>query len=99
MSSVNVTFYGTSEIPEAVQRIPAECDPACAQGCAAAGPEFCDVCANLRNASSLECIDECASGYIQRNGYCYDPTLPEPMCNITGMATSRLLLPLQAVSY
>ena len=87
MSGLSVTFYGTAEIPEAIQRIPDECDAACARGCAAAGPEFCDACVNLRNAYTRECIDVCPDGYTLRNGYCYDSTLPQPQCtpNITGI--------------
>ena len=70
----NVTFYGTADIPAAVQRIPTQCDPMCARGCAAAGPEFCDACDNLRNADTLECINRCPSGYTEKNGYCYNST-------------------------
>ena len=80
LSGLSVTFYGTTETPAAVQRIPAQCDVACRRGCAAAGPEFCDACAHLRNASTLECISECSPGYMERSGYCYDPTVPEAQC-------------------
>lgn len=62
-------IYGTSKTPQAVSRIPKKCDPACARGCAAAGAEFCDACADLRDQTTLRCIatDECAEQY---NGYC-----------------------------
>ena len=80
LSGLSVTFYGTTETPAAVQRIPAQCDVACRRGCAAAGPEFCDACTHLRNASTLECISECSPGYMERSGYCYDPTVPEAQC-------------------
>ena len=66
-------MYGTSIIPEAVSRIPDQCDDACASGCAAAGPEYCDACKELRNATTLECVDSCSeSNYIEYNGYCVD---------------------------
>lgn len=80
VSNLTVTFYGTAETPAAVQRIPTHCDPACLRGCAAAGAEFCDACVNLRNAHTLECINQCLPGYVERNSYCYDPTVPEPQC-------------------
>ena len=80
LSDVSVTLYGTTETPAAVQRIPTQCDVACRRGCAAAGPEFCDACAHLRNASTLECISECSPGFVERSGYCYDPTAPDPQC-------------------
>ena len=65
-------MYGTSTIPEAVSRIPDQCDDACASGCAAAGPEYCDACKDLRNATTLECVDSCSESYIEYNGYCVD---------------------------
>ena len=81
VSDMTMTLYGTADVPAAVGSIPKNCDPACARGCAAAGPEFCDACAILRNAETLECITECPFGFIEQNGYCYDPSLPEPQCN------------------
>lgn len=74
-------FYGVSDIPEAVSNIPDTCHPNCARGCAKAGSGFCDSCINLRNAYTLECIDECPSGYSERNGYCFDPALSVEECN------------------
>ena len=76
----NVIFYGTADIPAAVQRIPTQCDPMCARGCAAIGPEFCDACVNLRSAYTLECINQCPSGYTERNGYCYNSTRAVTPC-------------------
>ena len=76
----SVTFYGTADIPAAVQRIPTQCDPMCARGCTATGPEFCDACVNLRNAYTLECINQCPSGYTERNGYCYNSTRAVTTC-------------------
>ena len=81
LSDVSVTLYGTAETPAAVQRIPTQCDVACRRGCAAAGPEFCDACAHLRNASTLECTNQCSPGYTERRRYCYNSTLPESQCD------------------
>ena len=81
VTNLTVTFYGTAETPAAVQRIPTHCDPACLRGCAAAGAEFCDACVNLRNAHTLECINQCPPGYVERKNYCYNSTLPEPHCD------------------
>ena len=86
VSRLNVIFYGTNEVPEAVQGIPTQCDPACERGCAGVGSEYCDACVNLRDAETLECIDQCPLGYVERSGYCYNGSAPEPVCdrNITG---------------
>ena len=80
VSDVTFTFYGTTKTPEVVARIPVSCDSACARGCAAPGPLFCDSCRNLRDAASLECVDECAEGLTELSGYCYNATEPEPVC-------------------
>ena len=63
-------IYGTSQEPEAVSRIPKTCDPACARGCAAAGPEYCDACKDFRNQFNLECVSECAFKKAEYNNYC-----------------------------
>lgn len=81
MDVLVVTVYGRDEIPEAIANIPQECDPACAAGCAGAGSEFCDACANLRDVHTKECITSCPIRYEQRNGYCYNSTIPEPVCH------------------
>ena len=81
VSDVSFQIYGVSSIPESVASIPDECHPECRRGCAQVGSEFCDACVNLRNAYTFECIDTCPPGYTERNGYCYDPTLPSPECN------------------
>ena len=70
VSDVQFTFYGTTSTPEIISCIPEQCDEACARGCAVAGSEFCDSCRQLRNATTLECIEECPEGYIERSGYC-----------------------------
>ena len=81
VSDVSFQFYGVSSTPESVASIPDECHPDCRRGCAQEGSEFCDVCVNLLNAYTFECIVTCPPGYTERNGYCYDPTLPSPECN------------------
>ena len=81
ISGIEVMFYGVSEVPEAVANIPDQCHPNCSRGCAREGSDFCDSCIHLRNAYTLECIDECPSGYTERNGYCYDSSLPIEECN------------------
>ena len=80
VSDVQFAFYGTTSTPQVISRIPEQCDEACARGCAAAGPEFCDSCRQLRNATTLECIEDCPEGFTIRSGYCYDPSEPEPVC-------------------
>ena len=77
-----ITFYGTDNTPEAVSRIPTQCHESCDpnKGCAASGAQYCDACANLRNAMTRECIDSCPQNFIERNGYCYDDNIPEVAC-------------------
>ena len=75
-------IYGTSQEPEAVRRIPKTCDPACARGCAAAGPEYCDACKHLRNQFDLECVSECTVNETEYSYYClddFDTSLPSTM--------------------
>ena len=81
ISGIDFQFYGVSEVPEAVANIPARCHSDCRRGCAREGSNFCDSCVNLRNAYTLECINECPPGYTQRNGYCYDSNHPVEECN------------------
>ena len=73
-------FFGVSSTPESVANIPATCHSDCRRGCAGMGSEYCDACVNLRNAYTLECIDTCPAGYTERNGYCYNQTLPTDEC-------------------
>ena len=80
VSSVEFQFYGVSEVPEAVANIPAQCHSDCRRGCAREGSNYCDSCVNLRNAYTLECIDHCPPGYTERNGYCYNASLPNKEC-------------------
>ena len=75
-------IYGTSQDPEAVSRIPETCDPACARGCAAAGPKYCDACKDFRNQFNLECVSECAFKKAEYNNYCLNvshTSLPSTM--------------------
>ena len=81
VSKVEFEFYGVSQVPEAVANIPDQCHDDCSRGCAREGSDFCDSCVNLRNAYTLECIDQCPSGYTERNGYCYDASLPVKQCD------------------
>ena len=81
VSRVEFHFYGVSRVPEAVANIPDQCHSDCSRGCAREGSNFCDSCVNLRNAYTLECINECPPGYTERSGYCYDASLPTKVCN------------------
>ena len=80
-SNLQFHFYGTSQRAASVARIPSRCHSNCVRGCAAEGSQFCDACANLRNAYTLQCINRCPPGYTERNGYCFDRTQPDPVCN------------------
>ena len=80
VSDLQFIFYGTSTKPEVISRIPSQCDDACARGCAAPGPEFCDSCHQYRNAETLECIESCPNDFVERSGYCYNASEPEPEC-------------------
>ena len=70
VNNLTLILYGTAVTPAVVARIPKQCDAACSRGCSAPGPEFCDSCRGLRNATTLECIDECPNEYDVRDGYC-----------------------------
>ena len=70
MSNLSVTVYGTRNIPQAVERIPSQCSPECARGCAAEGPQFCDACKNNRMPETLECVSSCPSDLCSVDGYC-----------------------------
>ena len=81
VSKVEFEFYGVSRVPEAVANIPDQCHSDCRRGCAREGSNFCDSCVNLRNAYTLECIDECPPDYTKHNGYCYNASQPIKECN------------------
>ena len=72
-----IVYMGLSELQQLLFGIPAQCDPACAQGCAVEGSEFCESCRNYQNTTSLECKE-----FEIRSGYCHDSSQPEPcmMC-------------------
>ena len=82
MNSLILNFYGSERTPDSVARIPSRCHEDCGADakCAGAGAESCDSCRSLRNASTLACVGECAPGMTARNGYCYNASLPEPVC-------------------
>ena len=102
VSDVQFTFYGTAETSEVISRIPQECHSACKRGCAAAGAEFCDSCRGLRDAATLQCVDQCPEGHTMSSGYCYNATQPEPECepfvlpsaalSLSGLGTLLVLL-------
>ncbi|CAI8035196.1 Proprotein convertase subtilisin/kexin type 6 [Geodia barretti] len=81
VSDVEFHFYGVSQVPESVTNIPDQCHSDCKRGCAGEGSNLCDSCVNLRNAHTLECINQCLPGYTERSGYCYDASLPTKQCN------------------
>lgn len=100
----SISLYGTSETPQAISRIPSQCHESCdpSRGCAVAdATQYCDSCANLRNAMTLECIDTCPQNHIQRNGYCYDDSVPEPECTIrsTSIINSSLALLITSLAF
>ena len=73
MTGISLTIYGTEDIPEAVSRIPSQCDSDCARGCADAGSQHCDVCKYFRNATTLQCVTSCLENYTTEfGGYCVD---------------------------
>ena len=66
-------FYGTTIIPEVVGHIPDQCNDACVSKCATTGPEYCDACKDVRNATTLECVEMCPEfNFTEYNGYCVD---------------------------
>ncbi len=65
-------IYGTSEVPQAIIQIPLTCDPTCAKSCATAGSEYCDVCNDLRDYETLNCITNANCSLKEYNGYCID---------------------------
>ncbi len=80
-NNIELVLYGTSEVPESVQRIPEECDSTCVRGCAAEGENYCDSCRNQRIKKNLRCVDVCPGGESRGpnetdscsvGGYCID---------------------------
>ena len=99
MRDVAFQFYGTSEIPQVVRNIPDQCHSDCVRGCAAEGSMFCDACVNLRNAHTLECIESCPLGYTERNGYCYNPDEPLPVCDSKPLKSRGKVTSIQSTNY
>ena len=95
MSGLSMTLYGTATIPTAVSSIPSVCHSSCARGCFGAGPEHCDSCQHFRIASTLECVDQCATHTHAYKSYCYvdeRPTTTSPTTNSNedeGYGTTR----------
>lgn len=96
-----VVIYGTSRIPDAVSRIPNQCSPECdpTRGCASVGPEFCDACANVRIASTRECAVACPTDLTLRNGYCYNATQPEDVCDAARPMRARAPRTVQTLNF
>ena len=67
-------FYGTTSTSEVIS-------------CAAIGAIFCDACCQERDATTLECVEDCAEGQTMRSGYCYDVSEPEPKCVVREFPT------------
>ena len=59
MGDLAVVLHGTSQVPEAVGRIPEQCDSDCVRGCAAQGNHYCDACKHQRLLSDLRCVQYC----------------------------------------
>ena len=70
MSGLQMTLYGTTQMPQAVANIPSVCDLACARSCSGPGQDHCDACRHLRIASTLQCVTNCPNGTTPYNGYC-----------------------------
>lgn len=72
ISDVELTLYGTADVPLAVKSIPTVCDKSCARECAGPGPDGCDACAKgyFRDASTLVCLEECPKNTTTYSGYC-----------------------------
>ena len=104
LSNISVSLYGVASTPPSVSSIPNQCHSDCArtEGCAAAGPQYCDACRStlLRNATSLECIQpsECQSPNQIASGYCYTPT-ESPSSGWSAIGNSFLLFILIIVAF
>ena len=73
VTNATVVLYGTKRRPKAVRGMPRDCDASCARNCSRRGNQFCDACTDLRNSTTLECTNSCASDFNSENGYCIDP--------------------------
>ena len=72
LDGLELVFYGTNDVPTAVQLIPEQCHEQCNGKCARTGAEFCDSCKQVRVASSHECMEECPTGTFQNIHMCRD---------------------------
>ena len=92
VSNTAAVFYGTSQTPPSVASIPLVCDQACARGCSGMGPSNCDVCGAgyYRDVTTLACTQSCTSGTAQ-NGYCYNPSDPDPVCTRSAISAAQLM--------
>lgn len=71
MKNLSMTVYGTQTVPEAISRMPSQCDQSCASGCSlASGSEYCDKCVSLRMVDTLTCVSSCPIKYCNTAGYC-----------------------------
>ena len=80
ISGVTLTLHGAAFTPQSVHSLPAQCNAACSRGCSGEGPDKCDVCRNLRIASTLRCVDDCPSDHRKYHSYC--------LCNATNCTAS-----------
>ena len=72
LDGLELVFYGTNDVPAAVQLIPEHCHEQCNGKCTRTGAEFCDTCNSVRMASSLECVEKCPTGTFQNIHMCRD---------------------------
>ena len=94
MSNLSMTLFGTEEIPDAVERIPSQCDQSCARGCSYGNSsEYCDECQSLRMVDSLFCVSSCPTNYCDVAGYCEE--CPHA---ITGTIVAAIVVPTVSVA-
>lgn len=81
-----ITLRGTAEVPPVIAQIPAQCDPVCALGCAASGPEYCDTCTSdyVRDPVTLVCQTSCSPDLCELDGYCvsYEGSCPGTLTTV-----------------
>ena len=70
LDGLELVFYGTADVPAAVQSIPESCDKQCSGGCARTGAKFCDTCEKFRVASTHECVESCPVGTFENSHMC-----------------------------
>lgn len=74
IDDVELTLYGTADVPLAVKAIPTVCDKSCARDCVSSGADGCDACAKgyVRDTSTLNCLTECPKNTTEYSGYCVE---------------------------